>query len=95
MKETRGCGLASSVMEELVCGWHGCTECHLLPPDKPTMNFGRLHDGTSEFEASAVILHEFGHALGCLHEYQFPAFGILAAREDSPKRAEEGFINGN
>jgi hypothetical protein len=37
---------------------------------KPTMNFGWLDDNTAEEEFARVILHEFGHALGCIHEHQ-------------------------
>lgn len=38
-----------------------------------TMNFGWLTDSTAEDEYSRVILHEFGHALGCIHEHSSPA----------------------
>lgn len=42
----------------------------------PTMNFGWLTDDCSEEEARRVILHEFGHALGMIHEHQSPAASI-------------------
>ncbi len=45
--------------------------------DEPTMNFGWLHAGSSDEEVSSVVLHEFGHALGCIHEHQSPAGGIV------------------
>ncbi len=35
-----------------------------IPVDQPTMNFGWLDEG--------VILHEFGHMLGMIHEHQNP-----------------------
>jgi len=35
-----------------------------IPADQPTMNFGWLDEG--------VILHEFGHMLGMIHEHQNP-----------------------
>ena len=40
--------------------------------DDPTMNFGWLKSGTPEFKYRRVVLHEFGHALGALHEHQSP-----------------------
>jgi hypothetical protein len=43
---------------------------------EPTMNFGWLNDGTPEYEFRRTILHEFGHALGLLHEHQNPSGGI-------------------
>lgn len=43
---------------------------------KPTMNFGWLRDGTSETEWRRVVIHEFGHALGAIHEHQNPSGGI-------------------
>ena len=42
----------------------------------PTMNFGWLYDETEEDEYRRVVLHEFGHALGAIHEHQSPAAGI-------------------
>ena len=47
------------------------TTCRQVPAAKPTMNFGWL-DGASEAEANGVILHEFGHAIGLIHEHQSP-----------------------
>ena len=41
-----------------------------------TMNLGWLDDHTSESEFRKVVLHEFGHALGFIHEHQSPAAGI-------------------
>ena len=41
-----------------------------------TMNFGWLNDQTPEYEFRRTILHEFGHALGLLHEHQNPSGGI-------------------
>jgi len=35
-----------------------------IPADQPTMNFGWLDEG--------VILHEFGHMMGMIHEHQNP-----------------------
>ena len=38
------------------------------------MNYGGLRDNTPNDEYSRVVLHEFGHALGCVHEHQSPKF---------------------
>lgn len=44
--------------------------------DSPTINFGWLDATTTEEEYSRVVLHEFGHALGCIHEHQNPVANI-------------------
>lgn len=44
--------------------------------NEATMNFGWLNDRTPEYEFRRTILHEFGHALGLLHEHQNPSGGI-------------------
>jgi serralysin len=43
-----------------------------IPKNQPTMNFGWLTQDVSDEEARRVILHEFGHALGLIHEHQNP-----------------------
>jgi len=51
------------------------TECLVaayFPKHQPTMNFGWLKDDTSDREYQRVVVHEFGHALGCIHEHQSP-----------------------
>jgi serralysin len=48
------------------------TTAKSIPKDQPTMNFGWLTPGVSDDEARRVILHEFGHALGLIHEHQNP-----------------------
>lgn len=45
-----------------------------FPLHQPTMNYGWLRDNTEDAEYSRVVLHEFGHALGCIHEHQQPKF---------------------
>lgn len=45
-------------------------------PSAPTMNFGWLYDETEDVEFRRVVLHEFGHMLGAIHEHQSPASGI-------------------
>jgi hypothetical protein len=51
-------------------------QCLEIPMDQPTMNFGWLTKDLLEGEFRRVVLHEFGHALGCVHEHQHPANGI-------------------
>jgi len=52
------------------------TDALLTPPDRPTMNFGWLAPTTPDVEYRRVVLHEFGHALGLIHEHQNPATAI-------------------
>jgi hypothetical protein len=46
-----------------------------LSDNRPTMNL-KLTASTPESEIRRVTLHEFGHALGLIHEHQSPAGGI-------------------
>jgi hypothetical protein len=54
---------------------HTGTEALEIERDKPTMNFGWLTPDSTDDDYS-VVLHEFGHALGCVHEHQSPAGDI-------------------
>lgn len=45
-----------------------------FPKHQPTMNFGWLRDDSDATDDRRVVLHEFGHALGCVHEHQSPTF---------------------
>jgi hypothetical protein len=56
--------------------------CRLETDEKlPTMNFGWLDESTSDGEVRAVVLHEFGHALGMVHEHQHPEHAIAWNKE--------------
>ena len=44
------------------------TDCLSFPANAATMNYGWLDQG--------VVLHEFGHALGLIHEHQNPVGGM-------------------
>ncbi len=50
-----------------------CLVQSYFPKYQPTMNFGWLKDDTADQEYERVVVHEFGHALGCIHEHQSPS----------------------
>jgi hypothetical protein len=56
--------------------WSGvgtdCLNTGYFPQYQPTMNFGWLRDDTADEEYERVVVHEFGHAVGCIHEHQSP-----------------------
>lgn len=52
------------------------TQCREIPPHEPTMNYGWLTADSPDDELQRVVLHEFGHALGLIHEHQNPKGGI-------------------
>jgi hypothetical protein len=52
------------------------TDALTVPGDQPSMNYGWLTPDTEDDEYSRVVIHEFGHALGLIHEHQNPAGGI-------------------
>lgn len=51
-------------------------QARYAPANQPTMNFGWFTDQTPDYEFRRTVLHEFGHALGLLHEHQNPSGGI-------------------
>lgn len=55
---------------------HIGTACRKVPAGQPTMNFGWLRSDSVDDEVARVVLHEFGHALGCIHEHNHPLGGI-------------------
>lgn len=52
-----------------------------FPIYQPTMNFGWLNDNSPQTEYDRVVLHEFGHALGAVHEHQSPTFNRVWNRK--------------
>lgn len=52
------------------------TEALSTPKNLPTMNFGWLDPTSPDDKYPDVVLHEFGHALGCIHEQASPAADI-------------------
>lgn len=73
-----------------------------FPLHQPTMNFGWVRDDSEPVEDRAVVLHEFGHALGCIHEHQSPTFdrkwnrkAVLAYFKGPPNYWDEDQIESN
>jgi len=52
------------------------TDALRIAADQETMNFGWFDDNTSDTEFSRTVTHEFGHALGMIHEHQHPLANI-------------------
>lgn len=52
------------------------TGCRQIPEPSATMNYGWLTPASDETELRRVVLHEFGHAIGLIHEHQNPTGGI-------------------
>jgi len=52
------------------------TDCRSVTGGRATMNYGWLDADVTDDEARRVVLHEFGHALGFIHEHQNPTGGI-------------------
>lgn len=52
------------------------TMCRNIGEPEPTMNYGWLTPYSEDDELRRVVLHEFGHAIGLIHEHQNPDGGI-------------------
>jgi hypothetical protein len=48
------------------------TMCQQIPTSQQTMNYGWLTPDSDDDELNRVVTHEFGHALGLIHEHQNP-----------------------
>jgi hypothetical protein len=55
---------------------HLGTMCRQIPEPQPTMNYGWLTPASPDDVLQRVVLHEFGHALGLIHEHQNPKGAI-------------------
>ena len=67
---------ASRFSREGVHGPTWGTMCRNIAEPNPTMNYGWLTPASEETELRRVVLHEFGHAIGLIHEHQNPKGGI-------------------
>jgi hypothetical protein len=58
--------------------WSAVGTDALLEPDRdgPTLNLGGFTADSSEVHLRRTVLHEFGHAIGCIHEQASPAAKI-------------------
>lgn len=79
-----------------------CLITDYFPQYQPTMNFGWLTDETDDQEYERVVVHEFGHALGCIHEHQSPTEhlkwdvnAVYAAFSGPPNYWSKGEIDQN
>jgi hypothetical protein len=48
------------------------TDALAQPTNSATMNYGWFSDKTDDEEFSRTVIHEFGHAIGCIHEHSQP-----------------------
>lgn len=55
----------------------GTTCKQLASQTEPTMNFGWIDRSSPDEVLRPVVLHEFGHALGLIHEHQHPEAPIV------------------
>jgi hypothetical protein len=78
------------------------TMCQQIPAGQPTMNYGWLTPNSSDDELRRVVLHEFGHALGLIHEHQNPnrpiawnRAAVIAELSGPPNNWDEATIENN
>ena len=65
-------------------------QCKRIGEPQPTMNYGWLTPTSSDDELRRVVLHEFGHALGLIHEHQNPKGGGIVWNRDAVVRDLSG-----
>ncbi|KAF2972741.1 hypothetical protein GQX73_g684 [Xylaria multiplex] len=56
-------------------------DCLNRNENEATMNLAWLTDTTPDNKLARTVYHEFGHALGCVHEHQNPVGGIQWDKE--------------
>jgi serralysin len=78
------------------------TMCQQIPAGEPTMNYGWLTPDSDDDELGRVVLHEFGHALGLIHEHQNPnraiswnRAAVIADLSGPPNNWDEATIENN
>ncbi len=78
------------------------TLCKDVPTGEPTMNFGWLDSSSDDATLSSVVLHEFGHAFGLIHEHQNPTHpirwdrsAVIAVLSQPPNNWDESTIQRN
>jgi hypothetical protein len=78
------------------------TQCRGIPQGDRTMNYGWLTTDSDGDELRRVVMHEFGHALGLIHEHQNPEGGIewnepavIADLSGPPNNWDEATIRSN
>lgn len=54
----------------------GTTCKQITDQNQPTMNFGWITKNSLQNDIDRVVLHEFGHAIGLIHEHMIPEVGI-------------------
>jgi serralysin len=78
------------------------TVCQQIPAGEPTMNYGWLTPDSDDHELRRVVLHEFGHSLGLIHEHQNPnrpiswnRAAVIADLSGPPNNWDEATIENN
>jgi hypothetical protein len=78
------------------------TMAQQIPVTERTMNFGWLTPASPDDEVRRVVLHEFGHALGLIHEHQNPdapiqwnRAAVIADLSGPPNNWDEATIEHN
>jgi serralysin len=66
------------------------TDAATVDRNEPTMNLGWLDENTEDKEYSRVVKHEFGHALGLIHEHQNPGGHPIHWNKDAVYKALSG-----